>query len=183
MTVTLADGLDADSFPLPTGPHLQHLTTKAQFQAVMSGPTVARTPHFALHLVPLGDSAERAPLFAKAVPWVGVILPKRWARRAVTRNTIRRQIYEIARTRQADMPVAAMVVRLRSEFSRKSFISATSDALKLAVREELLSLYQKMQLHPPSRPPVSWRVGGGAAVVGAGSLPEPLPTQEVGHAG
>lgn len=150
----------------------------------MSGPTVARTPHFALHLVPLGDSAERAALFAKAEPWVGVILPKRWARRAVTRNTIRRQIYEIARTRQAEMPVAAMVVRLRSEFSRKSFISATSNALKAAVREELMSLYQKTQAHPPTRPPVSWRTGGGAAVAvdGAGP-PAALLTPEVGHVG
>ncbi len=48
-----------------------------------------------------------------------------------------------------------MVVRLRSEFSRKQFISATSDALKAAVRAELQLLIQRLlavprpaQVHP-----------------------------------
>jgi ribonuclease P protein component len=35
------------------------------------------------------------------------------------------------------------VVRLRAEFSRTQFISATSDVLKLAVRTELSQLLQK----------------------------------------
>jgi ribonuclease P protein component len=73
-----------------------------------------------------------------------VLIPKRWAKRAVTRNTIRRQIYEVARMREAALPQAAMVVRLRSEFSRKQFISATSDALKGAVRTELQALFGKL---------------------------------------
>ncbi len=117
----------------------------------MSGATVARTPHFALHAVPLvAQSVQQAHLFAAACPHVGVILPKKWARRAVTRNTIRRQIYELARTQRASLPQAAMVVRLRSEFSRKIFISATSDVLKAAVRGELLALFAAVRL--PSGP-------------------------------
>jgi ribonuclease P protein component len=132
---------------------LQHLTTKAQFQAAMSGVTAARTHHFALHLVPLEGSEDCARLFPQAQPWVGVIIPKRWARRAVTRNTIRRQIYELARTAQGSLPQAAMVVRLRSEFSRKRFISATSDVLKAAVRAELLALYGQVQRPNPAEEP------------------------------
>lgn len=146
----MPDGGGAECISKPTGPHLQHLTTKAQFQAVMSGTTAARTPHFALHLVPLEGSAELTALFQAPAPWVGVIIPKRWARRAVTRNTIRRQIYELARIGQGDLPQAAMVVRLHSEFSRKSFISATSDVLKAAVRAELTKLYQKVQRPSPA---------------------------------
>ena len=46
-----------------------------------------------------------------------------------------------------------MVVRLRSEFSRKRFISATSDVLKAAVRAELLSLYRQVQRPNPAEEP------------------------------
>jgi ribonuclease P protein component len=35
------------------------------------------------------------------------------------------------------------VVRLRTTFDRKQFISATSEPLKLAVREELLQLFER----------------------------------------
>ena len=35
------------------------------------------------------------------------------------------------------------VVRLRSEFSRKEFPSATSDALRKLVRSEMMALMQK----------------------------------------
>lgn len=119
----------------------------------MSGVTAAKTHHFALHLVSLEGGGDFVRLFPRAQPWVGVIIPKRWARRAVTRNTIRRQIYELARAAQGSLPRAAMVVRLRSEFSRKRFISATSDVLKAAVRAELLSLYRQVQRPNPAEEP------------------------------
>lgn len=123
---------------------MQHLKSKPQFQAVMAGPPAAKTPHFALHMVSLEAKCGEVLLFAQPVPWLGVLIPKRWAKRAVTRNTIRRQIYETARTCESALPQAAMVVRLRSEFSRKQFISATSDVLKAAVRTELQALFAKL---------------------------------------
>jgi ribonuclease P protein component len=70
------------------------------------------------------------------------------ARRAVTRNTIRRQIYEVARLRASTLPEAGLVVRLRSEFSRKQFVSATSTALKQAVRQELVTLLGRLAPRP-----------------------------------
>ncbi|MDO9131450.1 ribonuclease P protein component [Hydrogenophaga sp.] len=124
----------------------QRLRSRPQFQAVMAGAPVAKTPHFALHCVALDVPVEGKPLFPVADAWLGVLLPKRWARRAVTRNAIRRQIYEVARHRSAPLPQAAWVVRLRSEFSRKLFVSATSDALKLAVRLELEQLLSRARL-------------------------------------
>jgi ribonuclease P protein component len=69
------------------------------------------------------------------------MVPKRWARRAVTRNTIKRQIYAVAALFEARLPQAAHVVRLRSAFDRQQFVSATSDPLKQAVRAELLQLF------------------------------------------
>ena len=123
---------------------MQRIRNRAQFQAVLAGPPVAKTAHFALHRAALEGEHEGRPLFAVADAWLGVLLPKRWARRAVTRNTIRRQIYETARAVPVGLPQAAWVVRLRSEFSRKQFISATSAPLKQAVRQELLALLERV---------------------------------------
>ncbi len=128
---------------------MQRLRNRAQFQAVLAGPPVAKTAHFALHRGALDGAHEGRPLFAAADVWLGVMLPKRWARRAVTRNTIRRQIYEVARALPGDLPQAAWVVRLRSEFSRKVFVSATSDPLKQAVRAELQQLLGKVLVKAP----------------------------------
>jgi ribonuclease P protein component len=71
------------------------------------------------------------------------MVPKRWAKRAVTRNTIKRQIYSVSAQFEPRMDLAAHVVRLRAGFDRTLFVSATSDALKAAVRAELLSLFER----------------------------------------
>jgi ribonuclease P protein component len=110
---------------------LAHLLSKAQFDAVFAGRMLAKSPHFALHFV-----AQQA--FA-----VGAVIPKRWARRAVTRNTIKRQVYAVSQTQLPGLPVGHYVVRLRSEFSRKEFPSATSEPLKQLVRSELQTLLGK----------------------------------------
>ncbi|AMO23237.1 hypothetical protein GCM10027034_42840 [Ramlibacter solisilvae] len=129
---------------------MQRLKTRAQFQAVMAAGIVARTAHFALHRMPLhsptstglGSDGPQA-LFPVVGAWMGVVLPKRWAKRAVTRNAIKRQVYAVSEAQQPPLPVAAHVVRLRSGFERKQFPSASSDALKRAVRAELLQLFQR----------------------------------------
>lgn len=71
------------------------------------------------------------------------MVPKRWARRAVTRNAIKRQIYTVSLSFAARLPLAAHVVRLRAGFDRKQFISASSEPLKLAVRLELEQLFER----------------------------------------
>ena len=123
---------------------MQRLQSRAQFQAVLAGATVARTAHFALHRcalpVPIDDKALFVPIDDA---WLGAMVPKRWARRAVTRNTIKRQIYSVSTQSEFVWPVAAHVVRLRTAFDRKQFVSATSDALKAAVRSELFFLFDK----------------------------------------
>ncbi|MBA4266868.1 MAG: ribonuclease P protein component [Comamonadaceae bacterium] len=128
---------------------MQRLRSRQQFQVVMAGAPVAKTPHFALHSTGLGHAPDARLLFPVADTWLGVLLPKRWARRAVTRNAIRRQIYETARAMAPELPHAALVVRLRTEFSRKQFLSATSDALKRAVRAELQVLLARVSRPAP----------------------------------
>ncbi len=132
---------------------VQRLKSRQQFQAVMSGALVAKTPHFALHRAALDAAPDSLSLlFPVADAWLGVLLPKRWARRAVTRNAIRRQIYELARLQADRLPQAAWVVRLRSEFSRKQFVSASSEALKRAVRAELEQLLGRVMSPAVARP-------------------------------
>lgn len=131
---------------------MQRLKTRSQFQAVLAGGTVARTAHFALHRVALdtsvhnsvSSSTTRAPSPAIFVPrdvWLGAMVPKRWAKRAVTRNAIKRQIYNVSAESSLVFDTAAYVVRLRAAFDRACFISATSDVLKSAVRLELRQLF------------------------------------------
>ena len=136
---------------------MQRLKTRPQFQAALAGGTVSRTPHFALHRLSLPESGNTAvdlqvnpahpPLFHPQAVWLGAMVPKRWARRAVTRNTIKRQIYASAQF-EVRLPSAAHVVRLRSEFDRKQFISATSTLLKQAVRLELEQLFERAANKP-----------------------------------
>jgi ribonuclease P protein component len=93
---------------------------------------------------PSGSNTDTpASLFKTQEVWLGAMVPKRWARRAVTRNTIKRQIYAISAEFEVRLPCAAHVVRLRSEFDRRQFISATSSLLKNAVRLELEQLFER----------------------------------------
>ncbi len=134
----MAAGLTAVS---PVGGAVQHLRTRAQFQALLAHRPVARTAHFALHRLPAAAApGPEAALFgAPGQAWLGAMVPKRWARRAVTRNAIRRQIYAVGADRLAALP-GARLVRQHAVFSRTQFPSAASTALQGAVRAELLEL-------------------------------------------
>ncbi len=116
---------------------VQRLKARSQFQAVLAGAVVARTVHFSMHRAGLPEQL----VVAKPALWMGAMVPKRLAKRAVTRNAIKRQIYNIGTDFKAALPVAAHVVRLRSGFDSKLFVSATSDRLKSAVRQELQQLF------------------------------------------
>lgn len=129
----------------------------------MAGGTVSRTAHFALHRLALDASstamasqaATVAPTGPGSLPhtqgpqalfvvpgvWLGAMVPKRWARRAVTRNAIRRQIHAVGESLQPPLAADAHLVRLRAGFARSQFPSASSTALKAAVRAELLQLF------------------------------------------
>lgn len=122
---------------------MQRLRTRAQFQALLAERPVARTPHFAWHrLRELAPAQAASPADWSAAPhgpWLGALVPKRWARRAVTRNAIRRQVHALGAARLAALP-GAHLIRLRAAFPADAFPSASSRALKRAVRAELEQL-------------------------------------------
>ena len=72
------------------------------------------------------------------------MVPKRWAKRAVTRNALKRQIYAVSAECESKLPLSAWVVRLRATFDRQQFVSASSERLKQAARAELLQLFSKV---------------------------------------
>jgi ribonuclease P protein component len=146
---------------------MQRLKTRPQFQATMAAGTVSRTAHFALHRLVLTEQGAAMPppagpgsqdpqaLFGvgavRQEAWLGAMVPKRWARRSVTRHAIKRQIYAVGGEYEDMLRHGAHVVRLRSGFDRRQFVSATSDVLKHAVRTELQQLfaYAARRLAPP----------------------------------
>jgi len=92
------------------------------------------------------------PVFPSVELWLGAMVPKRWAKRSVTRHAIKRQIYDVLDARLEPDEQAAYLVRLRSGFSRQQFLSSTSELLKQAVRFELHSLMDRAKsTHPGSR--------------------------------
>ncbi|MFG5410316.1 ribonuclease P protein component [Piscinibacter sakaiensis] len=75
--------------------------------------------------------------------WLGMVVPKRHAKRSVTRNLVKRQIRAVfddvglAGERAAGLRPGLWVVRLRAPIDRSRFPSAASDALRRAMRDEL----------------------------------------------
>ena len=75
--------------------------------------------------------------------WLGFVVPKRHAKRAVTRTLVKRQIRNVAAACAPQLEPGLWVVRQRSPFDPKQFPSAASDALKEAAREELRALFDR----------------------------------------
>ncbi len=69
--------------------------------------------------------------------WLGAVVPKRHARRSVTRTLLKRQIRAVVTGHAASLAGGLWVVRLRAPFDRARFVSAASDELKAVARAEL----------------------------------------------
>jgi ribonuclease P protein component len=145
----------------------------SDFHRALGTRPLARTAHFALHLLPrvsevldtqlstgageavaaLVDECSDASLPAGASAWrLGLVLPKKQAKRSVTRSLIRHQAREALRRHAPGVwaqgrhgaEVDGWVVRLKAPFDRKLFPSAASAALGLAVRSELDELWARL---------------------------------------
>jgi ribonuclease P protein component len=147
----------------------------ADFERVLAAPQRSRSTHFAVHHVAGAPSRARAALAAAAhaplvpplsselstgapveVPvgvdesgrWLGLVVPKRHAKRAVTRNLIKRQVRAAMVRHAASLPGGLWVVRLRAPFDRAQFLSPGSDALRAATLEELTGLFHRAAHEP-----------------------------------
>ena len=131
------------------------------FQRVLGTPPWARSAHFAVHHLPetprrtgpartlsteLSTAGEQtSPQGVEESPaptgwWLGLVVPKRHARRSVTRSLLKRQIRAaVGHTMQPapQLRPGLWVVRLRSPIDRKQYPSASSEALRAAMFAEL----------------------------------------------
>ena len=129
----------------------------AAVKALLDAPQLARTAHFALHAAPGGPVANELPTDAAPVTTDSVdnsvrrgteplalafVVPKRHARRAVTRNLVKRQMREAVR-RHGGRWRGSLLIRQRGAFVPQRFVSAASVALRDEVRRELDSLFER----------------------------------------
>lgn len=142
-------------------PRLWHALRTEAVKRALAAPVRARTPHFVLHCVTFEGARALVPdLPTDGAPrqvgtvdngekvastGLGLVVPKRWARRAVTRNVIRREMREAARRHQHRIAVGSWILlRQRAAMERSRFASAASAALRGAVRAELDLLFAQL---------------------------------------
>jgi ribonuclease P protein component len=76
----------------------------------------------------------------KSLIRLGLVVPKRHAKRSVTRTQVKVQIRAAIRRHLADLVAGDWVVRLRSPIDRKLFPSARSEALAALLHAEIDAL-------------------------------------------
>lgn len=144
------------------------LVRPVDFERVLRSPPWARSAHFALHHLAgrpappararkepgpgelsTGHVPVATPLVDDLPPaggpsrWLGLVVPKRHARRSVTRTLLKRQIRCAMAEGEALLPSGLWVVRLRAPFEHSAFPSAASEALRRAARVELAALVRR----------------------------------------
>jgi ribonuclease P protein component len=75
--------------------------------------------------------------------WLGCVVPKRHARRAVTRSLLKRQVRGAFERHEAALPQGLWLVRLRQGFPVVEFPSARSQALRQVAHDELDQLFTR----------------------------------------
>lgn len=139
----------------------------ADFPLALSAPILGKSAHFVLHhLAASPNSAIRRPtgpgateLSTDAAPiespdvdnapkprhwWLGLVVPKRHARRAVTRSLLKRQMRSQADGQRHRLPPGQWIIRLRAPFDPRRFTSAASTPLRDAARQELEQIFARV---------------------------------------
>jgi ribonuclease P protein component len=127
-----------------------------ELKALLSAPTLTKTAHFVLQAAPRGpvvqelpteaapdrtQSVDNSPSVVTQSLGLALVVPKRHAKRAATRNLIKRQMREALRRRLDGWAGRQILIRQRGPFDRKRFPSAASPALRAAIRAELDQLF------------------------------------------
>ena len=89
------------------------------------------------------DSPASPPEAAPTQRWLGLVVPKRHAKRSVTRNLLKRQMREVMAAQAEALPPGLWVLRLKAPFDRKLFTSPASQPLRDTAHDELALLLQR----------------------------------------
>lgn len=163
----------------------------ADFQQALGNRPVARSAHFTVHFAaPAVNVVPRAPrtrhaeaelstgarpevvepvdvcaegVWPGALVWrLGLVLPKKMARRSVTRSLIKHQARELWRLHAPALlqagwltpaqPAGNWVLRLKAPWPKQDYPSAASEPLKLAVQAELQAMLNHLGkgVHKPA---------------------------------
>ena len=93
---------------------------------------------------PLVDDLPPAlPESSPTQRWLGLVVPKRHAKRSVTRNLLKRQMRAVMAAQGESLAPGLWVLRLKAPFDRKLFISPASKPLRDTAHDELTLLLQR----------------------------------------
>jgi ribonuclease P protein component len=123
------------SVPLPAQaafPKAARLLKTDEFSSVFRLRPWRRTPHFVVYGRPTGNDAR-----------LGLVIGKKYAPRAATRNLVRRIAREAFRLRRAEFGGWDVLLRLHTRFDKKALPSASSPPLKALCRSEIETLLDK----------------------------------------
>lgn len=161
------------------------LCQATDFQRLLATPPWRRSAHFAIHHVAAEPAVKRrVPVLGDAklstgsseigsqavdehtvrVPtglWMGCVVPKRHARRAVTRTLVKRQMRAAFAAARPGLAGGLWLLRLNRPFAIDQFPSAASAALRQAVRHELEQMFLR-PASPVAGSPRASRSGPGA---------------------
>jgi ribonuclease P protein component len=144
----------------------RRLVNKADFKCLLAARALSRSAHFAVHYVAGAPSRHPRrvlescqgelstyiePIVTEPVDdflaahWLGCMVPKRHARRAVTRSLLKRQVREVFKRHASWLPFGIWLVRLRAPFATERFVSASSLPLARVIRAELDELFGQLE--------------------------------------
>jgi ribonuclease P protein component len=113
-------------------PKAARLLKTDEFSSVFRLRPWRRTAHFVVYARPTGNDAR-----------LGLVIGKKYAPRAVTRNLVRRLAREAFRLRRAEFGGWDVLLRLHTRFDKKAMPCASSPPLKTLCRSEIEELLNK----------------------------------------
>jgi len=131
-----ADAPHQNSVPLQASaafPKAARLLKTDEFSSVFRLRPWRRTAHFVVYARPTGNEAR-----------LGLVIGKKYAPRAVTRNLVKRLAREGFRLRRVEFGGWDVLLRLHTKFDRKAMPSGSSPPLKALCRGEIDTLLDKV---------------------------------------
>ena len=113
-------------------PKAARLLKTDEFSSVFRLRPWRRTAHFVVYGRPTGNDAR-----------LGLVIGKKYAPRAATRNLVRRLAREAFRLRRAEFGGWDVLLRLHTRFDKKALPSASSPPLRALCRSEIEALLDK----------------------------------------
>ncbi|WP_341460303.1 ribonuclease P protein component [Pandoraea pnomenusa] len=122
-------------------PKAARLLKTDEFSSVFSLRPLRRSAHFVLYMR-RRDSAPDTPVDAMPQEGrIGIVVGKKHAPRAVTRNLIKRQAREMFRQRRAALAGWDFVLRLTRRFDKGTYTAAAAPVLNTLCHAEFTQLF------------------------------------------